>query len=125
MRCTTGLTLKSYGSGSMKNLNISGRVRRIEFRRFDVFGVLKDQYINPGDIASRRAKSFVIASSDPWCKGAPFLENKEAHWPNLPNCPVSGNAVPEETERELQKESAPKISRVTSVSVQFSQTFQK
>ena len=31
---------------------------------------------NPGDIASRGAKSSVIASSDLWWKGAPFLEKR-------------------------------------------------
>lgn len=77
--------------------------------------------LNPADIASRGAKISVIASSDLWCKGPPFLENEEAHWPNVPKCPISGNTVPEEVATELKKESAPEISSVMSVSAQCSQ----
>jgi len=58
-------------------------------------------------------------------KGAPFLGKEEVHWPNLPNCPVGGNAVPEEAAKELMKERAPKISRVLTVQCSALRTFQK
>jgi len=57
----------------------------------------------PGDIASRGAKSSVIASSDLWWKGATFLEKEEVHWPNLPNSPIRENAVPEEAVKRIEE----------------------
>ena len=71
--------------------------------------------LTSGDIASRGVKSSSVASSDLWWKGAPFLGKEEVHWPNLSNCPIGGNAVPEEAAKELMKERAPKISRVFTV----------
>ena len=77
--------------------------------------------LNPGDIASRGAKSSVIASSDLWWKGAPFLEKEEVTGQTyLGNCPIRENAVPEEAVKKLEKESASEISRVMTVSVQCS-----
>ncbi|KAL9975369.1 hypothetical protein ACROYT_G012524 [Oculina patagonica] len=78
--------------------------------------------LNPADIASRGAKSSIIASSELWWKGAPFLKEEEFDWPSLPNCPASGTAVPEEALSELKKESSSEISRVMTVSVQSSQS---
>ena len=78
--------------------------------------------LNPADIASRGAKSSIIASSELWWKGAPFLKKEEFDWPSLPNCPASGTAVPEEALKELKKESSSEISRVMTVLVQSSQS---
>jgi len=78
--------------------------------------------LNPADIASRRAKSSVITSSELWWKEAPFLKKEEFDWPSLPNCQAGGTAVPEEALRELKKESSSEISRVMTVSVQSSQS---
>ena len=72
---------------------------------------------NPADIASRGSKSFVLAHSDLWWKGAPFLKEGEVQWPNLPDNPIGDSTVPaEEVTKELRRK--PEISNVMTVSVQ-------
>ena len=109
-------------NGESKQFNqfVQNRVRKIRSLWSKEHWRYCPSELNPGDIASRGTKSSVITSSDLWWKGAPFLEKEEVHWPNLPNCPIRENAVPEEAVKELKKESASEISRVMTVSVQCS-----
>ena len=75
---------------------------------------------NPAYIASRGCKSSVLAHSDLWWKGAPFLKEGEVQWPNLPDNPISEGTVPEEITKELRRK--PEISNVMTVSVQCFQS---
>ena len=58
---------------------------------------------NPADIASRGSKSSVLAHSDLWWKGAPFLKEGEVQWPNLPDNPIGESTFPEEVTKELRR----------------------
>ena len=71
---------------------------------------------NPADIASRGSKSSVLAHSDLWWKGAPFLKEGKVQWPHLPDNPIGESTVLEEVTKELRRK--PEISNVMTVSVQ-------
>ena len=71
---------------------------------------------NPANIASRGSKISVLAHSDLWWKGAPFLKEGEVQWPNLPDNPIGESIVPEEVTKKLRRK--PEISNVMTVSVQ-------
>ena len=78
--------------------------------------------LNPSDIASRGSKASDLVSSDLWWKGAPFLEKEERQWPNVPNCPITGEKVTSEAEKELKVGDATKTSSFMTASSKVSQS---
>ncbi|XP_068674716.1 uncharacterized protein [Montipora capricornis] len=67
-------------------------------------------------IASQGSKSSVLAHSDLWWKGAPFLKEGEVQWPNLPDNPIGESTFPLEVTKEWRRK--PEISNVMTVFVQ-------
>ena len=63
-----------------------------------------------------------LVSSDLWWKGAPFLEKEERQWPNVPNCPITGEKVTSEAEKELKVGDATKTSSFMTASSKVSQS---
>ncbi|XP_073246985.1 uncharacterized protein [Porites lutea] len=78
--------------------------------------------LNPSDIASQGSRASDLVSSDLWWKGAPFREKEERQWPNVPNCPITGEKVTKGAVKELKVVDATKTSSFMTASSKVSQS---